>query len=203
MKVLVLFYSLYGHVKAMAEAAVKGASAVKGTTVELKRFPETLPDSVLEKMGALQIQQSFANIPVVEPDDLEAADAVIFCSPTRYGNMCGQVSQFIDSTVGLWLKGALVGKVGGAISSSATQHGGNETTLLSLHKFMFHQGMVVAGLPYAFQDQMGVEEIKGGSPYGATTIAGAQGERQPGEKDLAGAEYQGKYIAQLAQKLRA
>jgi len=202
MKVLVIFYSLYGHIKAMAEAAAKGASSVKGASVEVKRVPETLSDSVLEKMGALKIQQSFAPIPVAKPEDLEAADAVIFCTPTRYGNMCGQVAQFLDNTIQLWLKGSLVGKVGGAISSSATQHGGNEATLLSLHKFMLHQGMVVAGLPYAFQAQMGLDEIKGGSPYGATTIAGGQGERLPSATDLAGAEYQGRYVAELASKLR-
>jgi NAD(P)H dehydrogenase (quinone) len=201
MKILVAYYSMYGHVYKLAQAAAEGAKSVAGAEVSLKRVPETLPKDVLEKMGALEAQKLQAEIEVCTVPDLAAADAVIFGTPTRFGNMCGQMRQFLDSTGGLWLKGALVGKVGSVIASSATQHGGQESTLLSFHISLLHHGMVVAGLPYAFQGQMGIAEMTGGSPYGATTIAGGQGERMPSANELEAAKFQGRYVAQLAQRL--
>ncbi len=201
MKVLVVFYSMYGHVYQMAKAVAEGASSVPGAQVELRRVPETLPNDVLEKMGALEAQKKFNNIPVCTTDDLANADAILFGTPTRFGNMCGQMRQFLDSTGQLWLNGSLIGKVGSVFTSSATQHGGQESTILSFHTTLLHQGMVIAGLPYSFQGQMGVTEITGGSPYGATTIAGGQGERQPSSNELDGAVFQGKHVATLASKL--
>jgi NAD(P)H dehydrogenase (quinone) len=201
MKILVAYYSMYGHVYKMAQAAAEGAAGVKGAQVSLKRVPETLPREVLEKMGALDSQKEQEKVAVCTVDELAAADAVIFGTPTRFGNMCGQMRQFLDATGGLWLKGAMVGKVGSVLTSSATQHGGQESTLLSFHITLLHQGMVVAGLPYAFQGQMSMAEITGGSPYGASTIAGGQGERKPSKNELEGAKFQGRYVAQLAERL--
>jgi len=203
MKILLVYYSMYGHMYGMIKAAAEGAKSVKGAEVEIKRVPETLPEEVLGKMGALEAQKAQSAVPVCSPDDLPKADGIIFGTPTRFGNMCGQMRQFLDATGGLWASGALVGKVGSVMSSSATQHGGQESTILSFHNTLLHQGMVVAGLPYAFQGQMGVEEVKGGSPYGASTIAGGQGERMPSKVELEAARYQGKYVAELAKKLSA
>lgn len=203
MKIYVVYYSTYGHIHAMAEAVAEGAQEVAGAEVALRRVPETLPDEVLEKMGALEAQKQFAHIPIATVAELAGADAIIFGTPTRFGNMAAQMSQFIDSTGQLWAKGAWVGKVGGVFTSAANQHGGLESTILSFHKTLLHHGMVVAGLPYAFQGQMGIDAIKGGSPYGASTVAGGQGERLPSDDDLAGARFQGRYIAQLAAKLSA
>lgn len=203
MKILVVFYSTYGHVFRMAEAVAEGVREVAGAEVELRRVPETLPNEVLEKMGAVEAQKTFAHIPVCTVDELPKADAIIFGTPTRFGNMCGQMRQFLDATGQLWLKGLLVGKVGSVFVSTATQHGGQEATLLSFHITLLHQGMVVVGLPYAFQGQMRNDEITGGSPYGATTIAGTQGERMPSENELAGARFQGKHVAGIAAKLAA
>jgi len=152
-------------------------------------------------MGALDAQKSLAHIPECTVDELAAADAIIFGTPTRFGNMCGQMRQFLDTTGGLWMKGALVGKVGSVFGSSATQHGGQESTLLSFHITLLHHGMIIVGLPYAFQGQMGVTELTGGTPYGATTIAGGQGERMPSENELAGARFQGKHVATIASRL--
>lgn len=201
MKILVLFYSTYGHVYAMAEAAAEGAREVPGTEVLLKRVPETLPEEVLSKMNALEAQKAFAHVPVATPQDLVEADAILFGTPTRFGNMAGQMRSFLDATGGLWQERALVGKVGGVFTSTGSQHGGQETTLLSFLISLLHHGMVVAGLPYTFEDQTDITKIVGGSPYGATTIAGNLGERQPSETELAGARYQGKYIALLASAL--
>lgn len=201
MKVLVVFYSTYGHVYKMAEAIAEGVKGVDGAEVELRRVPETLPDEVLEAMGALEAQKAFAHIPVATVDDLASADAIIFGTPTRFGNMTGQMRQFLDATGQLWMQGALVGKVGSVFASSATQHGGQESTILSFHTTLLHQGMVIVGLPYSFQGQMGVDEIKGGSPYGASTIAGSQGERMPSENELTAARFQGKHVATIAAKL--
>jgi len=203
MKVLVLYYSLYGHIHQMAEAVAEGAREVEGAEVVLRRVPETLPESVLAAMGAVEAQKSLAHVPIATVDELASADAIIFGTPTRFGNMIGQMRQFLDATGQLWMQGALVGKVGSVFASSATQHGGQESTILSFHTTLLHHGMVIVGLPYSFQGQMGVEEVKGGSPYGATTIAGGQGERMPSEADLAGARYQGKHVATLAKKLAA
>ena len=201
MKVLVVFYSTYGHVYKMAEAIAEGAEKVGGSEVELRRVPETLPVDVLEKMGAVEAQKAFAHIPVCTVEELANADAVIFGTPTRFGNMCGQMRQFLDATGQLWAKGALVGKVGSVFTSTATQHGGQESTLLTFHVTLLHHGFVVVGLPYAFQGQMNNDEITGGSPYGASTIAGTQGERTPTENELAGARFQGKHVASIAAKL--
>ena len=201
MKVLVVYYSMYGHINRMAEAIAEGAKTVKGTEVVLRRVPETLPQEVLVAMGAVEAQKKFENIPIASVDELATADAVIFGTPTRFGNMCGQMRQFLDATGGLWAKGALVGKVGSVFSSSATQHGGQESTLLSFHITLLHQGFVVVGLPYSFQGQLRNDEITGGSPYGASTIAGTQGERAPTENELQAARFQGAHVAAIASKL--
>jgi NAD(P)H dehydrogenase (quinone) len=201
-KVLVLFYSTYGHLYQMAKAVAEGAREA-GATVDIKRVPETLPKEVLEKMHAAEAQKAFADVPVAEPAELANYDAIIFGTPTRFGNMAAQMKTFLDATGGLWMSGALVGKVGGVFVGSATQHGGQESTILSFHTVLLHHGFVVVGLPYAFQGQMGLDEIKGGSPYGASTIAGGQGERLPSKIDLDGAHFQGKHIATIAGKLAA
>ena len=201
MKILVVYYSMYGHIHEMAKAAAEGAEAVKGAQVTIKRVPETLTDEVLKMMGALDAQKAQASVPVCSTADLAAADAVIFGTPTRFGNMCGQMRQFLDSTGELWLKGSLIGKVGSVITSSATQHGGQESTILSFHTTLLHHGMVIAGLPYAFQGQMNIGEMNGGSPYGASTIAGGKGERMPSRNELEGAKFQGRYVARLTEKL--
>ncbi|MGB7920884.1 MAG: NAD(P)H:quinone oxidoreductase [Desulfobacterales bacterium] len=201
MKVLIVFYSTYGHVYKMAQAVAEGAKEVAGAQVEMRRVPETLPADVLQKMGAVDAQKAFENVPICKVEELASADAIIFGTPTRFGNMCGQMRQFLDATGQLWQKGALVGKVGSVFASTATQHGGQESTLLSFHITLLHQGLVVVGLPYAFQGQMRNDEITGCSPYGATTIAGTQGERTPTENELAGARFQGKHVAAIAAKL--
>lgn len=201
MKVLVVFYSLYGHVYKMAEAIAEGAHKVEGVEVDIRRVPETLPNEVLEKMGAVEAQKTLEHIPVCTVKELGDADAIIFGTPTRFGNMCGQMRQFLDATGKLWMTGALVGKVGSVFASSNTQHGGQETTIISFHLTLLHLGMVVVGLPYAFQGQMRMDEITGGSPYGASTIAGGQGERQPSDNELDGARFQGNHVAAIAQKL--
>ena len=202
-KVLVVHYSLYGHIYKMAEAVAEGVREVPGCEAVVKRVPETLPDDVLGKMGALDAQKAMALIPVATVDDLVDADAIIFGTPTRFGNMCGQMRQYLDATGGLWARGALVGKVGSVFASSATQHGGQESTILSFHITLLHHGMVVVGLPYAFAGQMGVTEITGCSPYGASTIVGGQGERMASDNELAGARYQGAHVARIASKLKA
>lgn len=201
MKLLIVYYSMYGHIHRMAEAVAEGAKEVRGTEMEIRRVPETLPTEVLAKMGADEAQKAFSHVPVCQVDELAAADAVIFGTPTRFGNMCGQMRQFLDATGQLWAKGALVGKVGSVFTSSATQHGGQESTILSFHITLLHQGFVVVGLPYTFQGQMRIDEITGGSPYGASTIAGGQGERMPSDNELAAARFQGKHVATIATKL--
>jgi NAD(P)H dehydrogenase (quinone) len=201
MNILIVYYSLYGHIYRMAQAVKEGAETVSGAKVSLCRVPETLSDEVLGKMGAREAQKTMAHVPVCKVDDLAAADAIIFGTPTRFGNMCGQMRQFLDATGGLWAKGALVGKVGSVFTSSGTQHGGQESTILSFHITLLHQGMVIVGLPYAFAGQMGTGEVTGGSPYGASTIAGGDGSRLPSENELAGARYQGKHVAGIAAKL--
>jgi NAD(P)H dehydrogenase (quinone) len=201
-KVLIVYYSMYGHVYRMAEAMAEGVREVDGCDAVIKRVPETLSDEVLGMMGAVEAQKGMAHIPVATANDLAEADAIIFGTPTRFGNMCGQMRQFLDATGGLWMKGALVGKVGSVFVSSATQHGGQESTILSFHTTLLHQGMVVVGLPYSFAGQMGVAEITGCSPYGASTIAGGQGERMPSGNELAGARFQGAHVAGIAKKLK-
>jgi NAD(P)H dehydrogenase (quinone) len=196
-KVLVLYYSSYGHIEQMAKAAAEGVAKVSGATVVVKRVPETVPAEIAKQMH-FKLEQA---APIATVDELAEYDAIIFGTPTRYGNMAAQMKTFIDMTGGLWMKGALVGKVGSVISSSATQHGGQETTITSFHTVLFHHGMVVVGLPYSCQAQMGVDEIKGGTPYGASTIAGADGSRQPSEQELGMARFQGEHVAKIAAKL--
>jgi NAD(P)H dehydrogenase (quinone) len=201
MKVLIVFYSVYGHIYRMAEAVAEGAKEVKGAEVAMRRVPETLPDEILKQIGALESQKAFAHVPICTVDELASADAIIFGTPTRFGNMCGQMRQFLDATGPLWAKGALVGKVGSVFTSSNTQHGGQESTILSFHITLLHQGMIIVGLPYTFQGQSRIDGITGGSPYGASTIAGPKGERMPSENELAAARFQGKHVATIASKL--
>ena len=203
MKVLIVYYSTYGHVHKMAEAIAEGVGQVKGAEAVMRRVPETLPAEVLEKMGAVDAQKALDHVPICTVEELASADAVIFGTPTRFGNMCGQMRQFLDATGQLWAKGALVGKVGSVFTSSATQHGGQESTILSFHISLLHHGFVIVGLPYAFQGQMRIDEITGGSPYGASTIAGGSGERMPSENELEGARFQGRHVAEIALKLKA
>jgi NAD(P)H dehydrogenase (quinone) len=202
MKVLIVYYSTYGHVHKMAEAVAEGVREIDGAEAILRRVPETLPEEVLQKMGAVEAQQSMSNVPICSVEELASADAVIFGTPTRFGNMCGQMRQFLDATGQLWAQGALVGKVGSVFTSSATQHGGQESTLLSFHITLLHHGFVIVGLPYTFQGQMRIDEITGGSPYGASTIAGGSGERMPSENELDAARFQGKHVAIIASKLK-
>jgi len=201
MKVLVVFYSTYGHIYRMAEAVAEGVKKVGGAQVELRRVPETLSDEVLAKMGAVEAQKAFSHVPVCTVDELATADAIIFGTPTRFGNMCGQMRQFLDATGQLWANGSLVGKVGSVFASSATQHGGQEATILSTHIALLHHGFIIVGLPYTFQGQMRTDEVTGGSPYGATTIAGGDGRRMPSENELAGARFQGRHVAEITSKL--
>jgi len=196
-KVLVLYYSAYGHIEKMAEAVAEGARAVPGTQVTIKRVPELVPEEVAKKSG-LKLDQA---APIATVDELPNYDAIIFGTPTRFGNMCAQMRNFLDQTGGHWMKGALVGKVGSVFCSTATQHGGQETTITSFHTTLLHQGMIIVGLPYAFPGLTNMEEITGGSPYGATTIAGGDGSRQPTANELQGARYQGRKIAETAKKL--
>ncbi len=203
MKILVVYYSMYGHIHRMAEAIAEGAMSVSGAIVEMRRVPETLPPEVLEKMGALEAQKSFSHVPICTVAELGDADAVIFGTPTRFGNMCGQMRQFLDATGQLWVSGALVGKAGSVFASSATQHGGQESTILSFHTTLLHLGMVIVGLPYSFQGQMTLDEITGGSPYGASTIAGGKGERMPSMNELDAARFQGQHVTAIAAKLSA
>jgi NAD(P)H dehydrogenase (quinone) len=201
MKVLVVFYSMYGHIYRLAEAIVEGAKEVKGAEVEMRRVPETLSEETLRKMGAIEPQKAFAHIPICNVDELASADAIIFGTPTRFGNMCGQMRQFLDATGQLWAKGSLVGKVASVFTSSNTQHGGQESTILSFHITLLHHGMVIVGLPYTFQGQMRMDEITGGSPYGTSTIAGSKGERMPSQNELAAARFQGRHVAAIAFKM--
>ena len=196
-KILVLYHSVYGHIEAMARAEAEGAREVAGTQVALQRVPELVPEDVLRKSGGKVDQAA----PIARPLELANYDAVIFGTPTRFGNMAAQMRNFLDQTGPLWMNGSLVGKIGSVFSSSATQHGGQESTILTFHPTLLHLGMIVVGLPYSEQKQMGVEEIKGGSPYGASTITGGQGERMPSEQELAMARFQGRHVASIATKL--
>jgi len=201
MKVKVVFYSMYGHIYRMAEAVAKGAREVEGAEVELLQVPELIPDAVLEKSGAKKVREAFAHIPVAKPADLADADAIIFGTPTRFGNMCAQMRSFLDQTGEIWAQNALVGKVGSVFTSSGTQHGGQETTITSFHTTLLHHGMIIVGLPYTETRQTRLDEITGGSPYGASTIAGANGSRMPSDNELAMARFQGRHVATIAEKL--
>ncbi|MFO1035064.1 MAG: NAD(P)H:quinone oxidoreductase [Hyphomicrobiales bacterium] len=195
-KVLVLYYSSWGHMEQMAYAAAEGAKAA-GAKVDVKRVPELVPEEVAKSMHYKLDQKA----PIAKVDDLGDYDAIIFGTGTRYGNMTAQMKNFIDQTGALWMKGALVGKVGSVMSSTATQHGGQESTILSFHTVLLHHGMVIVGLPYSYQGQMGTEGFIGGSPYGATTLAGGDGSRQPSKQELEAAAFQGKHVATIAAKL--
>jgi NAD(P)H dehydrogenase (quinone) len=197
-KDLLLYYSTYGHIEKMAQAVAQGAREA-GAEAVIKRVPEIVPEEVAKKSG-FKLDQA---APIATVEELVNYDAIIIGVPTRYGSMPAQMKSFLDQTGALWMKGALIGKVGGVFTSSATQHGGQESTILSTHTVLLHHGMVIAGLPYSFQGQTDIKEITGGSPYGASTIAGGDGSRQPSENELAGARFQGRHIAGLATKLMA
>jgi NAD(P)H dehydrogenase (quinone) len=200
-KVQVIFYSMYGHVYRMAEAVVEGAKQVHGAEVSLYQVPELIPDDVLEKHGARAAKAAFAKVPVATIDQLADAHAIIFGTPTRFGNMTAQMRNFLDQTGGLWLKGALIGKVGSVFASTGTQHGGQETTITSFHTTLLHQGMVIVGVPYSESGLVHMDEISGGTPYGATTLAGPDGSRLPTANELKVARFQGKHVAEIASKL--
>jgi NAD(P)H dehydrogenase (quinone) len=202
-KIKIVFHSLYGHIFRLAEAVADGAAEVPGASVELLQVAETLSDSILEKMGALEARRAFAHVPVVEAGKLPDADAIIFGSGTRFGSATSQMQAFFDATGALWSSGALVGKAGGVFTSSASQHGGQETTLINMQTFLFHQGMVVVGVPYAAQELLNMKEITGGSPYGASTITDVAGQRFPSANELSIARFQGKHTARIAAKLAA
>lgn len=200
-KINVIFHSIHGHVYRMAEAVAEGARGVSGAEVKLLQVQETLSPEILAKMGAVETKKLFAHVPVAAVSDLSEADAVIFGTPTRFGNMTAQMRAFLDATGGLWMKGSLIGKVGSVFASTATQHGGQESTILSFHTTLLHHGMVIVGLPYSERRQMDMKEITGGSPYGATTIAGTGGERLPSLNELAMAAFQGRHVAEITKRL--
>jgi NAD(P)H dehydrogenase (quinone) len=200
-KVQVIFYSMYGHVHKMAQAIVEGVKQVPGAEVSISQVAELVPDDVLEKYGAKAAKASFASVPIATVDQLPEAHAIIFGTPTRFGNMAAQMRNFLDQTGPLWLKGALIGKIGSVFASTASQHGGQETTLTSFHTTLLHQGMIIVGVPYSESGLVHMENISGGTPYGATTIAGADGSRHPSENELKIARYQGKHVAEIATKL--
>src|SRR6201988_2848958 len=200
-KVQVIFYSMYGHVYRMAEAVAEGAKQVPGAEVSLYQVQELIPDDVLEKYGAKGAKAAFAKIPVAKVDQLAEAHAIIFGTPTRFGNMAAQMRNFLDQTGGLWVKGALIGKVGSVFANTATQHGGQASNIASFHTTLLHQGMIIVGLPYSAPELMNMDEITGGTPYGATTLAKPAGSRQPSANELDGARYQGRHVAQIPAKL--
>ncbi|MGZ8144540.1 MAG: NAD(P)H:quinone oxidoreductase [Methylosarcina sp.] len=198
-KILVLYYSMYGHVETMAKAVAEGARSVEGVDVVIKRVPELVPEEVARKAGAKLDQEA----PIATPDELSDYDVIIFGTPTRFGNMCSQMRNFLDQTGKHWTKGTLIGKVGSVFTSTATQHGGQETTVTSFHTTLLHQGMVIVGVPYSCQALLNMNEITGGSPYGAATLAGSDGSRQPSENELTIARFQGEHVAKIAKKLSA
>jgi NAD(P)H:quinone oxidoreductase type IV len=200
-KIQIVFYSMFGHVYQLAEAIAQGARQVTNTEVTLYQVPELVPEQALEKSGAKAARKAFAHIPVAQVDKLAEADAIIFGTPTRFGNMCAQMRNFLDQTSSLWMKGTLIGKVGSVFASTATQHGGQETTITSFHTTLLHHGMIIVGVPYSQQGLLNMKEITGGTPYGATTLADADGSRQPTENELTIARFQGKHVAEIASKL--
>lgn len=202
-KIHVIFYSTYGHTYALAEAIAQGCREISEVEAEMFQVAETLSSPILQKMGALEQRNRFSHVPIADPKRLSEADGIILGSPTRYGGATAQMRAFIDATGSQWMKGELIGKVGAAFTSTASQHGGQETTLLSLATFFLHQGMTFAGVPYSARELLSVEEITGGSPYGASTIAGTQGERSPTSNELAVARAQGRHVANLARKIKA
>ncbi len=200
-KIQVVFYSMYGHVHQLANEIAAGAADIENTEVKLLQVPELIPDDVLLLSGARETRRAFEEVPFAEPDKLAEADAIIFGTPTRFGNMCAQMRNFLDQTGALWMNGALVGKVGSVFTSCASQHGGHETTITSFHTTLIHHGMVVVGVPYTEQKLLDMSEINGGSPYGASTIADGDGSRQPSQLELDIARFQGRHVADIASRL--
>jgi NAD(P)H dehydrogenase (quinone) len=200
MKVFIICYSLYGHIFKMANAVAEGVKET-GTEAFLYRVPELLSDEIIEKMGAASFQNEFKKLPVITPYEMINGDAFIFGTPTRFGNMCAQMRAFFDASGAIWKQGGLVGKVGSVFTSSGTQHGGQESTILSMHITLLHHGMIIAGLPYTFEEQSSISEINGCSPYGASTIAGPDGARWPSNIELSGARFQGRYVANITRFL--
>ena len=202
MKMQVIFYSMYGHVYRLAEAVVEGARQVAGAEVSLYQVAELVPDAALEKSGAKAARQAFAHVPFANPEQMTDADALIFGTPTRFGNMAAQMRNFFDQTGGLWVKGSLIGKVGSVFASTASQHGGQERTITSFHTTLLHLGLIIVGVPYAEQRLVNMDEITGGTPYGATTLAGADGKSRPvSANELAIARYQGRHVTAVANAL--
>jgi NAD(P)H dehydrogenase (quinone) len=198
-KILVLYYSSYGHVETMAQAVADGVASINGAEVTLKRVPELVPEELAKKSG-IKLDQ---NAPIAEVNELADYDAIIFGTPTRFGNMAAQMRNFLDQTGALWGKGALIGKIGSVFVSTASQHGGQETTITSFHTTLLHHGMIIVGLPYSFEGNVIMDEVSGGTPYGASTLAGPDGSRSPSANELAGARFQGRHVAELAVKLSA
>lgn len=196
-KILVLYYSMYGHIEIMANAVAEGVRSVENTEVAVKRVPELMPEEVARKVGAKLDQAA----PIATVDELTNYDAIIFGTPTRFGNMCAQMRNFLDQTGRLWLNGGLIGKVGSVFTSTGTQHGGQETTITSFHTTLLHHGMIIVGVPYSCQEIMNMSEITGGSPYGASTLAGGDGKRQPSDNEIKIAHFQGAHVAKVANKL--
>jgi NAD(P)H dehydrogenase (quinone) len=201
MKIQIIFYSTYGHVYRMAEAVAEGARKVSGAEVTLYQVAELIPDETLERIGAKAARQAFAHVPVANPEAMDEADAIIFGTPTRFGNMTAQMRNFLDQTGQMWAKGALIGKVGSVFTSTATQHGGQETTITSFHSTLLHHGFVLVGVPYSCPGLTNMNEITGGSPYGAGTLAGPDGKRSPSENELDIARFQGRHVAEITAKL--
>lgn len=197
----IVFYSMYGHVFRMAEAVAEGVKSVEGVNAAIYQVPELVPQDILEKSGAAKAREAFSHIPFAKVDHLPFADAIIFGAPTRFGNMCSQMRNFLDQTGGLWAKGALIGKVGSVFTSTATQHGGQETTITSFHTTLLHLGMVIVGVPYSETRLLNMTEISGGSPYGASTIAAGDGSRLPSENELGIARFQGRHVAEITKRL--
>jgi NAD(P)H dehydrogenase (quinone) len=200
-KAHVVFYSMYGHIYRMAEAVAAGAREVEGAEVNLWQVPELVREEALERTGAKAARAAFAHVPVIQPAQLPEADAILFGTPTRFGNMCAQMRNFLDQTGQLWMKGGLVGKVGSVFASTGTQHGGQETTITSFHTTLLHHGMIIVGVPYSEAGLTNMNEITGGTPYGATTLAGGDGKRAPSENELAIARFQGRHVTEIARRL--
>jgi NAD(P)H:quinone oxidoreductase type IV len=200
-KVQVIFYSMYGHIYRMAEAVARGAREVAGAEVNLFQVPELVPEAALEKSGAKKAREAFAHIPIAKVDQLTDADAIIFGTPTRFGNMAAQMRNFLDQAGRLWVRGALIGKVGSVFASTGTQHGGQETTITSFHATLLHLGMIIVGVPYSATGLANMKEISGGTPYGATTLAASDGSRMPSQNELEIAAFQGRHVAEIARRL--
>ena len=200
-KVQVIFYSMYGHIYKIAEAVTAGVREVPGVEVSLYQVPELVPDAVLERSGAKKARDTFAHIPIATVNQLPDADAIIFGTPTRFGNMAAQMRDFLDQCGGLWVRNALVDKVGSVFASTGTQHGGQETTITSFHTTLLHLGMIIVGVPYSAKGLSNMDEISGGTPYGATTLANSDGSRQPSKNELEIAQFQGRHVADIARRL--